>query len=195
MLDRDIFGLRVPTFNWCWQRRSLGLTGPVIALLTPRQGVICAGTAAVIQRHRPVSPCNHPCWWKQRLGFPLTTALQGTGAAPAWREDVTIPELQPLTCVHHLTLVGLNHGDVFEVGQRSRYARMKYFLLAVKKERVMCSSLWSLVKSAHLHRGPASGFWSANFHKFISETGSKAGPRRLTYQVRLHFPLFKDTCM
>lgn len=168
-----------------------GLTGPVTALLTLRQGVICAGTAAIIHPHRPVTPCKHPCWWKQRKVFPLTTAAERDcalllpgGCHFSW--PATFDMCPPSDCDWT--------GDVFKVGQHSRYARMKYFLLAAEKERVMCSSLWSLVKSAHLHRGPASGFWSANFHEFISETGSKAGPQRLSYQVHRVFLLFKDTC-
>lgn len=53
-----------------WQNRgctalSFGLTGPVSALLTLIQGVICAGTAAIIHPHRPVTPYKHPCWCKQ----------------------------------------------------------------------------------------------------------------------------------
>lgn len=109
LADRDVFGLRIPTCNWCWQRRqnrghaalSFGLTGPVTALLTLRRGVICAGTAAIIHLHRPVTPYKQPCWCKQREVSPLTTALKGT-LRRSCVEDVTFPDLQPLTCVHHL---------------------------------------------------------------------------------------------
>ncbi len=86
---------------------SFGLTGPVTALLTLRRGVICAGIAAIIHPHRPVIPYKHPCWCKQREVSPLTTALKGT-LCRSCVEDVTFPDLQPLTCVHHLTAVGLN---------------------------------------------------------------------------------------
>lgn len=94
--------------NWGRAALSFGPTGPVTALLTLGQGVICAGTAAIIHPHRPVTPYKHPCWCKQREASPLTAALKETLRRSCVKKAVTFPDLQPLTCVHHVSATALN---------------------------------------------------------------------------------------
>lgn len=154
---------------------AVGLAGPVTGLLTLRQGVICAGTAAIIHPHRPVTSYKHPCWCKQRKLSPLTTVLKGPLCC-SHLEDVTSPwpATSDMCPPSDRGSAQLGRRRVLKVGQCLRYNGMKCSLKKneKKRERVMSSRLWSLVKSAHLRRGPASGFlffWSANF---IFETGS-----------------------
>lgn len=110
-----------------------GLTGPVTAVLTLSQGVICAGAAAIIHTHRTVTPYKCPWWFKQR-------ELKGTLCCSchfSWPAG-------KVTCVQHPTMTGLNQGnECLKWVKAYKYARMNYFFFAVenKKENDVLNSL------------------------------------------------------
>lgn len=111
---------------------TLALTGPLTALLTLMRGVVCAGTAAIVHPHGPVTPCKRP-----RLSEQRGRVLRRTPCCCCCCccvDDVTSPERQPLTSQSDCWWTELGR-CVFKVGQSLRCVGMRS-LCCWRRERV-----------------------------------------------------------
>lgn len=132
---------------------SFGLTGPVTALLTLRQGVICAGRAAIIHPHRPVNPYKHPCWRKRKEELPSDNSperdsvllLRG-GCHFSW--PATFDMCPPSDC------------DWAEVGRCLKWVSVRdvqgwntFSWPLKKKEREWCVHVFEALSNRHISAG------------------------------------------
>lgn len=160
---RDVFGLKIPPFNWCWQKwaeqRGWVLLWPS-CWLSDRASFVLRQQPSITHTHRPVTPHKCPCWDKRRKSPLKQTARRGT--------LLLLCDLQPSTSCSW-SLNGLNWGSVcvcvFKVGHSSEYTWMKYFLPSVRGGWCIQGFEAFKVKLAHLCWDLASGFVENSFSR------------------------------
>lgn len=150
--------------------RTEGLGAPVAVLLTLRQGVICAQTAAINHTYTGLS-----------LRMNVRVGIRA-GRFPSNKQPEVGHCCFCVTCsllprVHGPSMDWTGAVCVFKVGHSSAYTRVKYFLPAVRGGWCIQGFEAFKVKLAHLCWDPASGFAENSFSQVIFVTGNKIGIR------------------
>lgn len=153
---RDVFGLKIPAFNWCWQRRAEQRGWLLLwpsCWLSDRVSFVLGRQPSITH----TQTC-HSTWMsvlvKEKEDSPQTNSRKRDAAASGWLATFYL-----LFAIPEWTELGQ---CVFKVGHCSGYTRMKYFLLAVRSGWCIHGFDAFKVNPVCLCRGP-SGFVKGSF--------------------------------